>query len=124
MPHGSTYVIKKPNDLYTPRSFGIIFHKKKNRIEEIVPLSKAAKAGIPAKMSPFLYGRSEVASVITEVDGIPLNPFAINEQFYRRVEKVPNGSEVKLVIQPHDFVKLVKKQLKTTKNLKKFVHEN
>ncbi|KAE9552639.1 hypothetical protein FO519_004152 [Halicephalobus sp. NKZ332] len=124
MPHGSTYVVKKPHDLYTPRSFGIIFHNRKNRIDEIVPLSRAAKAGIPGKMGPFLYGRSEVASVVTEMDGVPLNPFAINEQFYRRVEKVPNGAEIKLVIQPHDFVKLVKKQLKTMKNMKKFVHEN
>lgn len=86
-------------------------------------MSKAAKIGIPAKMTPFLYGRTEVAAVITEIDGIPMNLFATNEQFYKRLEKIPNGNEIKIIIQPHDFVKLIKQQLKTLKNLKRFLHE-
>uniref|UniRef100_A0A7E4UVQ7 PH domain-containing protein n=1 Tax=Panagrellus redivivus TaxID=6233 RepID=A0A7E4UVQ7_PANRE len=111
-PHGQTYTLTKPKNVYTPRSFGIVLHKKKNRIEEVVPRSPAFLSGIPAKMSPFLYGRTEVSSVITEVNGIPLNPFAANDLFYKRMEQVPNGTDFQIVVQPKDFITLIKDQLK------------
>jgi hypothetical protein len=121
LPHGTTYLIVKPFNVYTPRTFGIILHKKKNRIDEIIPHTPAAKAGLLPKQQPFLWGREYVSPVITEVNGIPLNPFATNEQFYKRIEKLTNGSEIRIIIQPYDFCKLIKQQLKSIKNLKHYL---
>ena len=59
--------------------------------------------------------------MITEVNGIPLNPFATNEQFYKRIVTLNNGSEIRLVTHPYDFIKLIKQQLKNMKNVKKFL---
>lgn len=62
-------------------------------------------------------------AVITEVEGIPLNPFAKNEQFFQRVEKLPQGTSFNIIIHPCDLIKLIKCQLKTQKNYKKFLHD-
>lgn len=62
-------------------------------------------------------------SVITEVEGIPLNPFAKNEQFFQRIEKFVLGKSFNIIIHPRDLIKLIKLQLKLQKNYKKFLHD-
>lgn len=67
---------------------------------------------------------SEVPAVITEVEGIPLNPFAKNEQFFHRLEKLAHGTSFNIIIHPRDLIKLIKSQLKLHKNYKKFLHDS
>lgn len=88
-------------------------------------LYKLSIIQVPSRVTPYIYGgASEVAAVITELDGIPLNPFAANEQLFQRFERVVDGATTNLIVHPSDLVKLFKQELKTRKNWKRFVHDN
>ncbi|KAI1724440.1 hypothetical protein Ddc_05677 [Ditylenchus destructor] len=69
------------------------------------------------------YTITEVPAVITEVDGIPLNPFAKNEQFFQRLERFSQGTVFTVIIHPLDFVDALKDSLKLNKNYKRTIHD-
>uniref|UniRef100_A0A915CNS6 PH domain-containing protein n=1 Tax=Ditylenchus dipsaci TaxID=166011 RepID=A0A915CNS6_9BILA len=121
IPYGSVYSITKP--LNPKKSLGIVLHKKKNMIASIEDKSVAMLAKVPSKVPPYVYGSAEVSAVITEIDGIPLNPYAKNEQFFQRLERLSQGTVFNVVVQPRDLVKLLKQKLKHSNNYKKLIHD-
>ncbi|KAH7728264.1 hypothetical protein AAVH_04508 [Aphelenchoides avenae] len=121
-PHGETFSITKPQSAKKP--IGIVLHKRKNRIESIDEKSAAWSAGLPSRLPPYIYGSSDVPAVITEVNNVPLNPFACNDSLYHRLERQPPGTSFTVIVHPHDLVKNLKQQLKSLKNYKKFIHDS
>ena len=86
--------------------------------------SLAWQMQLPSRMEPYIYGAKDVPAVITEVDGFPLNPFDRSEQFFARLEKLEPNSTFNLIIHPSDLVKLIRKQLKQSRNFKRFIHDS
>lgn len=108
------------------KEMGIVLHKKKNKIAFIERMSPADCSGIPTHLPPYFFNpsphRDEVPAIITELDGIPMDLYARNDQFFRRLEQKPIGSSINLTIHPEDFCKLIASQLKIRKNFNHFVH--
>lgn len=122
------YTLTRPEN---PRKeLGIVLHKRENKISSIEPGSAAYQAQIPARLPPyFLLDRrkttkNDVSAVITELDGVPLSLYQ-NDQFYRRLDKLPVGTPINLTLHPKDFCALVARNLKS-QNLKckRFVRDS
>ncbi|RCN39417.1 hypothetical protein ANCCAN_14656 [Ancylostoma caninum] len=62
---------------------------------------------MPSPIRPGL----DTAVVITEVNKRRLNPFSKNDQLFKRLDEIRDGSEFTIVLQPHDFVKQMKQQI-------------
>jgi len=122
IPQGSIYSMQRP--INPRRDMGIILRKKKNEISLIEERSLAYQMQIPNRIEPYIYGTKDVSVVITEVDGLPLNPFDRNEQFYSRLEQIKPHEQFYLIVHPNDFFKLIKQQLKLMKNFKRFIHDS
>ncbi|KAK6061239.1 hypothetical protein COOONC_01093 [Cooperia oncophora] len=70
--------------------------------------------------SPLRPG-AETAAVITEVNKRRLNPFSRNNQLFKRLDEVRDGSEFTIVLHPHDFVKQMKQQIVGVHHYKTFL---
>jgi hypothetical protein len=123
IPHGEVFSIVKPQN--PKKSIGIIMHKRKNRVESVEDKSPARASGLQSRLAPYVYGPTDVPAVITEVNDVPLNPFARNDSFFHRLEQIPPGGPCNIIVHPYDLVKLIKQQLKTNiKNYKKFFYDS
>ncbi|KAK0397209.1 hypothetical protein QR680_002034 [Steinernema hermaphroditum] len=118
------YVCSFVKPLSGSKTLGITLHKKKNRIEAVAKNSVAGKAHLPAVVAAFSRDKSYVSTVITDIDDTPMNPFANNDQLVRRLEAIRHGAVFTITVHPHDFVKLLKSQLKQIKGYKRFVIDN
>lgn len=121
IPIGSTYSFEKVQN--PKKSLGIVLHKRKNEIASVIKRSPADFVQLSSHMSPYIYSMSNVPASITEVNGIPLNPFAQNEQLFKRLEEIPSEQSFSLVIHPSDFVRLIKHRLKHVKGYKRYIHD-
>lgn len=93
------------------KDIGIRLHKGKNRIAAILPDSSADRRNVPVSMPSPLRPGVETAVVITEVNNRRLNPFSKDDQLFKRLEEIRDGSEFTIVLHPHDFIKLLKQQI-------------
>uniref|UniRef100_A0A1I7WH05 Uncharacterized protein n=1 Tax=Heterorhabditis bacteriophora TaxID=37862 RepID=A0A1I7WH05_HETBA len=85
-PYGTTISLVKP--ISKNKQIGIVLHKKKNRIAEVIADSSAARRGVPVKLPSPIKQDHFTAAVITEVAYRRLNPFAKNDQFFKRLDEV------------------------------------
>ncbi|WKY16687.1 hypothetical protein Q1695_001373 [Nippostrongylus brasiliensis] len=108
-PFGITYRLMKP--ISRNKEIGIRLHKSKNRIASVLPDSSADRRHVPVAMPSPLRAGVDTAVVITEVNKRRLNPFSKNDQLFKRLEEIRDGSEFTIVLQPHDFVKQMKQQI-------------
>uniref|UniRef100_A0A1I7YWR6 PH domain-containing protein n=1 Tax=Steinernema glaseri TaxID=37863 RepID=A0A1I7YWR6_9BILA len=122
VPTGRVCTFVKP--LSGPKTLGITLHKKKNRIDAVARNSVMGKGHLPAVMDSYSTEKQYVSSVITDVDDTPMNPFASDEQLVRRLEAIRPGAVFAVTVHPHDFVKLLKTQLKQIKGYKRFIINN
>lgn len=93
-------------------------------IKEIVPNSVAAQQGVPASAVNPLANSGPVPSpscswTLTEINGRPLNLCSKEGEARDRLNAV--GKAVSILIQPTDFVKLLKKQLKGQRGYKDYL---
>ncbi|EPB80801.1 hypothetical protein ANCCEY_00003 [Ancylostoma ceylanicum] len=108
-PFGVTYRLMKP--IMKNKEIGIRLHKNKNRIAAVLPDSSADRRNIPVSMPSPIRPGVDTAVVITEVNKRRLNPFSKNDQLFKRLDEIRDGSEFTIVLQPHDFVKQMKQQI-------------
>ncbi|KAK6766910.1 hypothetical protein RB195_026274 [Necator americanus] len=119
IPLGVVYHLMKP--ITKSKEIGIRLHKNKNRIAAILPDSSADRRNIPVCMaSPIRCGVS-TAAVITEVNKRRLNPFSKNDQLFKRLDEIRDGSEFTIVLHPHDFIKQMKQQILCVQHYKSFL---
>ncbi|XP_074643532.1 uncharacterized protein LOC141900511 [Tubulanus polymorphus] len=78
----------------------------------------AAKHGLSAK-AQTIDGSDLCNWVITEINNRPLNLFFKDNEIEYRLNAV--GRDISLMVQPKDFIKLLKKQLKQLKGYKDFI---
>ena len=99
-------------------------------IREIVPGGLAAQQGVPASATnplanstagpmPGPASPSACSWTLTEINGRPLNLCSKEGEARDRLNAV--GKAVSILIQPTDFVKLLKKQLKSQRGYKEYL---
>ncbi|CAJ0609373.1 unnamed protein product [Cylicocyclus nassatus] len=118
-PFGVTYRLMKP--ITKNKEIGIRLHKNKNRIESIIPDSSADRRNIPITMPSPIRSGMDTAVVITEVNKRRLNPFSKNDQLFKRLDEIRDGSEFTIVLHPHDFIKQLKQQILAVHHYKAFL---
>ncbi|KAL7069962.1 hypothetical protein ACQ4LE_010779 [Meloidogyne hapla] len=129
------YTLKKDNE--SGKDLGIVLHKRKNKISSIIKDSKAYKASIPNCLPSYFYipeptnsnnkqiEERTVSAIITELNGIPLSLYSKNEQLFKRIDQLQNGTEINLTLLPTDFCDLILRQLKAQcKDYQKFMHDS
>ncbi|KAF7633374.1 PH domain-containing protein [Meloidogyne graminicola] len=129
------YTLKKGCE--SARDLGIVLHKRKNKISYIKKGSIAHQSSLPNQLPSYFYipeptnniqqtvEERKVPAVITELNGIPLSLSSKNEQFFRRVDQLSEGTEIILTLHPTDFCELIMRQLKAQcKNFAQFMHDS
>ncbi|CAL8101308.1 unnamed protein product [Calicophoron daubneyi] len=116
------------------QSVGLRMEDGKNRVASVVPDGLAARTGLTLLADPFrLYSSNMRQSMhrfmntyggqqpwcITEINGYSLNMF--NKHGEAAVLLNAYGMEMTLVLQPADFICLLKKQLKTFRNYATYI---
>uniref|UniRef100_A0A915EI69 Uncharacterized protein n=1 Tax=Ditylenchus dipsaci TaxID=166011 RepID=A0A915EI69_9BILA len=86
--------------------------------EKIITLETSAKNsyGITSTRKHII-DKVHYISVITEIDGIPLNPMPKNEQFFQRLGRLSQGTVFNVVVQPRDLVKIAQAKAQTLQQL-------
>lgn len=82
--------------------------------------SPAWEAGIRASV-PAVTRAGTTAACITCVDNHALNIFSEDDEVFKQIDILPL-SVFTIIVQPYDFVKLLKKSLKKLKNISDFIH--
>ncbi|KHJ99871.1 hypothetical protein OESDEN_00145 [Oesophagostomum dentatum] len=118
-PFGVTYRLMKP--ITKNKEIGIRLHKNKNRIESIIPDSSADRRNVPVALPSPIRPGMDTAVVITEVNKRRLNPFSKNDQLFKRLDEIRDGSEFSIVLHPHDFIKQMKQQILAVHHYKAYL---
>lgn len=115
VPFGNVLALQRSSE---GQSLGIVQEGNTAEIKEILPNSVAARQGLTSK-TPSYDGLSLTNWFITEINGRPLNLFFKDTEVKDRLNAV--GKEISILVQPHDFVKLIKKQLKNIRGYKDYI---
>lgn len=91
-----------------------------NNISEIsvVPGGAAARAGLTPRTTT-MDGLGLTSWTLTEINGRPLNLFCKHGDVTTRLNSV--GKELSVLVQPSDFIKQLRKQLKSLKGYKDYL---
>lgn len=116
IPYGTEYTLIKTSRNY---DLGIILRKHKNKLESVREGSAAFQAGVRAHIIG-MHGAISSACV-THFNGRPLSLFSKNDELLNLIETVPLMSEFTLIIQPYDFMKEIKREIKKMKNYGAFI---
>lgn len=84
----------------------------------VVPGGAAARCGLPPRTAT-MDGLSLTTWTLTEVNGRPLNLFCKPSDVTTRLNSV--GKELSVLVQPSDFIKLLRKQLKSIRGYKEYL---
>jgi len=100
------------------QSVGIVTEGSTAEIREVVPGGIAALAGLsPLAVSPL--SSSFCTWTLTEINGRPLNLCSKEGEARDRLNAV--GKAITILVQPTDFVKALKKQLKSLRGYKDYL---
>uniref|UniRef100_A0A8R1XUI2 PH domain-containing protein n=1 Tax=Onchocerca volvulus TaxID=6282 RepID=A0A8R1XUI2_ONCVO len=117
VPHGTVYTLQKTKQKFDA---GLILDKHKIKLADVLEGSPAWEAGIRASV-PAVTRIGITPACITCVDKHALNIFSEDDEVLRHIDSLPL-SVFTVMIQPYDFVKLLKKSLRKLKNISDFVH--
>ncbi|XP_013383663.1 flocculation protein FLO11 [Lingula anatina] len=115
LPHGRVFAIRRSAE---GESLGI---KREGGTAEIVRVDQdglAAQHGLPA-MAKSIDGTTLCNWSLTEINNRPLNLFFKDNEIEHRLNAV--GKDISLLVQPYDFIKALKKALKSLKNYKDYI---
>ncbi|OZC05255.1 hypothetical protein X798_07775 [Onchocerca flexuosa] len=116
-PHGTVYTLQKTKQKFDA---GLILDKHKIKLANVLEGSPAWEAGIRASV-PAVTRTGTTPACITCIDEHALNIFSENDEVLRHIDSLPL-SLFTVMVQPYDFVKLLKKSLRKLKNISDFVH--
>lgn len=115
VPHGQVHALKREMD---GQDIGLVRDGNTAEVIEVVPGGLAYRSGLPAKSSVF--GNAKMCNwMITEINDRPLNLFFKDREVQDRLNAV--GKEISILVQPSDFVKSLKKQLKSMWGYKDYI---
>uniref|UniRef100_A0A915BPM0 PDZ domain-containing protein n=2 Tax=Parascaris TaxID=6254 RepID=A0A915BPM0_PARUN len=112
IPYGTEYTLIKTSRNY---DFGVILRKHKNKLESVREGSPAFQAGLRAHITG-MHG-AICSACVTHFNGRPLSLFSKNDELLSLIDTVPPMSEFTLIIQPYDFMKEIKREIKKMKKL-------
>lgn len=115
VPFGRVFAIHREAD---GQSLGVVQEGNTAEVRDVVPNSPAARAGL-APRAPTCDGLSLTTWTLTEINGRPLNLFFKDGEVRDRLNAV--GKEVSVLVQPSDFVRQLKKQLKAIRSYKDYI---
>ncbi|CAJ0955335.1 unnamed protein product, partial [Mesorhabditis belari] len=110
IPNAITCRLVKP--FHSGKDLGIVLHKEKNKISNIIEDSAAYRRGIPKTITSYFEPNLQTPTVITEVNHRRLNPLSKSSEPLQRINAVREGMEFSITLQPYDFMKEMKKQLR------------
>lgn len=117
IPFGQVFCLKR---LFDGEDLGLVRENGTAEITHIIPHSIAANAGLLAKCSFYNEDNSTNHNwCFTEINNRPLNLFYKNNEVADRLNAI--GKEISIVVQPYQFVRRLRKQLKTFKNYKDYI---
>ncbi|CAG9535481.1 unnamed protein product [Cercopithifilaria johnstoni] len=117
VPHGTIYILQKTKQKFDT---GLILDKHRIKLADVLEGSPAWKAGIRASV-PAVTRTGTTPACITCVDKHALNIFSEDDEVFKQIDTLPL-SVFTVMVQPYDFVKLMKRSLKKLKNVNDFVH--
>ncbi|KAK6635793.1 hypothetical protein RUM44_001047 [Polyplax serrata] len=115
VPFGNVFALQRSSE---GQNLGIVQEGNTAEIKEVVPNSVAARQGLTSK-TPTCDGLSLTTWFLTEINGRPLNLFFKDSEVRDRLNAV--GKEISILVQPHDFIKQIKKQLKNMRGYKDYI---
>ena len=115
VPYGNVFALQRQSE---GQSLGIVQEGNTAEIKEILPNSIAARQGLTSK-TPSPYGLSLTTWFLTEINGRPLNLFFKDNEVKDRLNAV--GKEISVLVQPKDFIKQIKRQLKSMTGYKDYI---
>ncbi|KAK6110985.1 hypothetical protein QQG55_41855 [Brugia pahangi] len=118
VPYGTIYTLQKTTQKFET---GLMLDKRKNKLADVLEGSPAWKAGI-RPLVPAVTRTGTTPACITCVNRHSLNIFSKNDEVLRQIDTLPL-SIFTVIVQPYDFVKLLKRSLKKLKNVSDFVHK-
>lgn len=118
VPYGTIYTLQKTTQKFET---GLMLDKRKNKLADVLEGSPAWKAGI-RPLVPAVTRTGTTPACITCVNRHGLNMFSKNDEVLRQIDTLPL-SIFTVMVQPYDFVKLLKRSLKKLKNVSDFVHK-
>lgn len=113
VPNGRVFCIRRKTD---GQDLGFTREKNTAEIKEVLNGGLADRAGLTAK---YCLTEKECNWCLTEINNRPLNLFFKNNEIQDRLNAV--GKEISILVQPLDFVKQLKKQLKLFRNYKDYI---
>ncbi|KAI6205212.1 hypothetical protein M3Y94_00767300 [Aphelenchoides besseyi] len=110
LPHAHKLVLRKPTQVL--RKIGIVFEEGTTTISHIESGSVAAIARLPSTVSGFFDPTTNVPSVVTEINGIPLDLFNRSAEAYDRLHAISNGQTFEIVLHPKDLVDVWRSEMR------------
>lgn len=102
----------------TDDNLGIVREGGSSKILYITPNSSASRAGLRSHCD--IFGAADGGQwCLTEINNRPLNLFFKGNEISERLNAI--GREISVLVQPYNFVKKMRKQLKTYSNYKKYI---
>ncbi|KAK3587477.1 hypothetical protein CHS0354_003614 [Potamilus streckersoni] len=115
LPHAQVYAIRRNAEC---ENLGIKRDGGTAEILYVDPLGLAAKHGLPSK-AHMVENVGTCSWMLTEINSRPLNLFFKDAEIDHLLSAV--GLDISIVVQPADFIKELKKQLKKIKGYKDFL---
>lgn len=116
IPFGRVFLLRRDVE---GQSLGIVTEGNSAEIREVVPGGIAAQLGVPPMAVNPLGGASGCTWTMTEINGRPLNLCSKEAEARHRLNAV--GKAITILMQPTEFVKLLKKQLKNVRGYKDYL---
>ncbi|CDW57660.1 hypothetical protein TTRE_0000595301 [Trichuris trichiura] len=116
MPMAKVFLFKRSHD---GECVGLTTRKGKNEVEAVREGSLAWRAGFRVKTISSINPDMETTWYVTEVNSRPVSMFSKNGECKQRLTAI--GRELSIVVQPTDFVKLLKRQMKSMKRYRDFI---
>lgn len=117
IPFGQAFCLIRTHE---NEDLGLVRENGSAEITHIIPNSIASNAGLLPKCSFY----NEECSTnhnwcFTEINNRPLNLFLKNNEVADRLHAI--GKEISILVQPYQFIKRLRKQLKSLKNYKDYI---
>ena len=116
VPFGRVFLLRRDVE---GQNLGIVTEGNSAEIREVVAGGIAAQLGVPPMATNPLGGSSTCTWTMTEINGRPLNLCSKEAEARHRLNAV--GKAITILIQPTEFVKMLKKQLKNVRGYKDYL---
>lgn len=115
VPLGRVYALQRSSE---GQNLGIVQEGSTAEIKDVLPNTVAARQGLSPKTTS-MDGLSLTTWFLTEINGRPLNLFFKDNEVRDRLNAV--GKEISILVQPSDFIKQIKKHLKSIRSYKDYI---